>query len=319
MDNYFHFDSLVWHWPIAIYLFAVGISSGMVLMAIIIKRWVVSDPAQSASVMKATAITAPLMLFIGLGILVFDLAKPLSFWRVMVFYNPTSIMSMGVALFQVYSIVLFLWIFSTYQQAFSSFGERIFGQHSKAQRFYLSLLNTAAGFGKKMDLVLFFLAILLGVYTGFLLSALKSFPMLNNPLLPVLFLNSGVLSGIAMLLMICIGIFKEPIHSVPMKFVHKIELPLILFEGLLLISFFTGLYFGGGQKIVASISALSGFWGSVFWLGVVGLGIILPLLVTRLPAGKQNKPVILTMSAIALLSVLTLRVFILYAGQLTIA
>ena len=32
------------------------------------------------------------------------------------------------------------------------------------------------------------LAVLLGAYTGFLLSALKSYPFLNNPILPVLFL-----------------------------------------------------------------------------------------------------------------------------------
>jgi protein NrfD len=39
------------------------------------------------------------------------------------------------------------------------------------------------------------LAVLLGAYTGFLLSALKSYPFLNNPILPVLFLFSGISSG----------------------------------------------------------------------------------------------------------------------------
>ena len=41
------------------------------------------------------------------------------------------------------------------------------------------------------------LAVLVGAYTGFLLSALKSYPFLNNPILPVLFLFSGISSGAA--------------------------------------------------------------------------------------------------------------------------
>lgn len=317
MSDNFHFDSLVWHWPIAIYLFAVGISSGMVLIAIITKRFFTIEIAQGRNIIKATAITAPLMLIIALTILVFDLEKPLYFWRVMVFYNSTSIMSIGVLLFQFYLMALIIWIINTYEQVLLSVGEKVLVKYSKWYRLYFNLLTVTARLNKWMESFLFFLAILLGVYTGFLLSALKSYPMLNTPLLPLLFLNSGVLSGIAMLLLICVGILKEPIHSVSMTFVHKIEQPLILGELLILISLFSGLYFGGGQKEVAGASALSGFWGAVFWLGVVGLGIILPLLVNRLLAGKRNRLIILAMSTIALASVLMLRLFFLYAGQLT--
>ena len=43
--------------------------------------------------------------------------------------------------------------------------------------------------------LLLLLAVLLGAYTGFLLSALKTYPMLNNPILPALFLVSGISSG----------------------------------------------------------------------------------------------------------------------------
>ena len=30
----FHFESLVWDWPIAIYLFLIGISAGLVTLAV---------------------------------------------------------------------------------------------------------------------------------------------------------------------------------------------------------------------------------------------------------------------------------------------
>lgn len=34
----FHFESLVWDWPIAIYLFLIGISAGLVTLAILLRR-----------------------------------------------------------------------------------------------------------------------------------------------------------------------------------------------------------------------------------------------------------------------------------------
>ena len=34
----FHFESLVWDWPIAIYLFLIGISAGLVTLAVLLRR-----------------------------------------------------------------------------------------------------------------------------------------------------------------------------------------------------------------------------------------------------------------------------------------
>ncbi len=92
------------------------------------------------------------------------------------------------------------------------------------------------------------LAVLLGAYTGFLLSALKTYPLLNNPVLPVLFLISGVSSGIASTILLAVTLFKENHHSQGVSFVHRFERPVLAVEVLLLVCFFTGLYFGGGQK-----------------------------------------------------------------------
>lgn len=35
----FHFESLVWDWPIAIYLFLIGISAGLVTLAVLLRRF----------------------------------------------------------------------------------------------------------------------------------------------------------------------------------------------------------------------------------------------------------------------------------------
>ncbi|MEN1501262.1 NrfD/PsrC family molybdoenzyme membrane anchor subunit, partial [Pseudomonas aeruginosa] len=68
------------------------------------------------------------------------------------------------------------------------------------------------------------LAVLLGAYTGFLLSALKSYPFLNNPILPVLFLFSGISSGAAVALIAMAIRQRSNPHSTEAHFVHRMEI-----------------------------------------------------------------------------------------------
>lgn len=200
MHNAFTFDTLVWDWPIAVYLLLVGISAGMVTLSMLLRHCVPSEYHGSNRLIKATAIVAPLAVILGLAILIFHLTQPLTFWYLMVFYNPTSIMSLGVMLFQVYFVVMLLWLITLYHDGWLMQLEAIWHRPAlvaQARKLAAMIVNKAA----IIENLLLVLAILLGCYTGFLLSALKSFPLLNNPVLPVLFLVSGTTSGIAVMLL----------------------------------------------------------------------------------------------------------------------
>lgn len=312
MNTAFHFDTLVWDWPIAIYLLLIGISSGMVILAVLLKRQILLVNAANDGVIKATTIIAPLAVILGLMILIFHLARPWTFWHLMVFYNPHSVMSLGVMLFQIYMVVLIFWIIAIYHKALVN----IF--NSDWIRWLVRLIAKRE---RGLDIIVVLCAILLGVYTGFLLLALKSYPLLNNPILPLLFLVSGLTSAVAMAVLCGVVFYKQSVHSPSLAFIHKLELPLIITELCLLAVFFIGLVFGGGQKEVAALTALTGFWGGVFWLGIVGLGILLPVALTFLCSEriKFNKAYLVTMSGIGLCSVFMLRMFILYAGQMVMA
>ncbi|WP_176692094.1 NrfD/PsrC family molybdoenzyme membrane anchor subunit, partial [Enterobacter hormaechei] len=82
--------------------------------------------------------------------------------------------------------------------------------------------------------------VLLGAYTGFLLSALKSYPFLNNPILPVLFLFSGISSGAAVALIAMALRHRSNPHSTEAHFVHRMEVPVVWLEIFLLAAFFVG-------------------------------------------------------------------------------
>ncbi|MCY9849014.1 cytochrome c nitrite reductase subunit NrfD [Pectobacterium jejuense] len=320
MHNAFTFDTLVWDWPIAIYLLLVGISAGMVSLSMLLRHYVPSEYHGSNLVIKATAIVAPLAVILGLVILIFHLTRPLAFWYLMIFYNPTSIMSLGVMLFQVYFVVMLLWIITLYHDGWLTQLETVWHRPAlaaRARKLTAMIVKKAA----VIENLLLVLAILLGCYTGFLLSALKSFPLLNNPVLPVLFLVSGTTSGIAVMLLASAWGRNTSGHSHSLHFIHRVETPVVYAELFLLFAFFIGLLLGGGQKVVAAQTALSGFWGGVFWIGIIGIGIVIPFIANqvRKPSTHSGKGQLITLATMSLFGVFLLRLFVLYAGQMTVA
>ncbi|MBY5922954.1 cytochrome c nitrite reductase subunit NrfD [Ferrimonas balearica] len=316
INSVLHFDTMVWPWPIAIYLFLAGVSAGAVMIAMAVKRYreyhgqVVAD----SGIIKAMALIAPLAVILGLGILIIDLTKPLEFWKMMIYWNPTSVMFWGVMVLSVYIVVLFLYMAALFHQPLMVFGRKLpwLGQ----------LLNLIKRMEGSMQWILMLLAVALGAYTGFLLSALKGFPLLNNPVLPVLFLVSGISSGAAATILFSLLCFRESAHSQDIHFVHTLEKPVLMTEIFLLITFFLGLVFAGGASAEAARVALMGeFWSTVFWVLVVFCGMVLPwILQWTLPKRLTAKSgFVAALCLLSLTGVFALRHFILYAGQMTVA
>lgn len=319
MNSPFHFPSLVWDEIIAIYLFLLGISAGATMIAVLLKRSGIagSNPSEN-NIIRCAAIIAPTTLLLGLTILIFHLTKPWTFWYLMFNYHHTSIMSMGVMLFQVYMVFLLLWL----AFIFKTLVAQLINRFLPKLAFINNIIEKLERFSSPVEIILVFLSVLLGAYTGFLLSALISYPMLNNPVLPALFLASGTSSGIAALMMATLLFTKESTHSPALSFVHKFELPVVLIEAFLLFAFCIGLFLGGGQKTVALYNAIGGgFWSYVFWIGLVGIGLIAPLFLNAVASEtvKHRKGFILFVAGLSLFGVLCLRFWALYAGQMTLA
>ena len=284
----FHFESLVWDWPIAIYLFLIGISAGLVTLAVLLRRFYPQAGGADSTLLRTTLIVGPGAVILGLLILVFHLTRPWTFWKLMFHYSFTSVMSMGVMLFQLYMVVLVLCLLTPVHRG--------------------------------LETLMLVLAVLLGAYTGFLLSALKSYPFLNNPILPVLFLFSGISSGAAVALIAMAIRQRSNPHSTEAQFVHRMEIPVVWGEIFLLVAFFVGLALGDDGKVRALVAALGGgFWTWWFWLGVAGLGLIVPMLLKPWVNRSSGIPAVLAACGASLVGVLMLRFFILYAGQLTVA
>lgn len=324
LNHALHFESLVWHWPIAIYLFVLGISSGAMCFALAIK-WQLPENQRAAKnpLIIAAAILVPTMVIVGLVILIFDLTKPLDFWKVIYyqFANPKSVMGRGVTLFLLYQMATFAWIALIFKDQLQLLLKRFLPRLAK-MRIVDWLWNGLVRFEKELEVTIAILAVLLGVYTGFLLSALISYPLLNQPVLPLLFLASGLSSGIAATIVLASTTFSANANTFGMAIAHRFEEPIVWSELSLLLILIIGMSFGGArEKIAIETAFFNGFWANLFWIGVVALGILLPLLMNRLSNVKlqHNKAFIVSSALLTLVGVMILRMFILYAGQMTIA
>ncbi|EHI0870553.1 ammonia-forming cytochrome c nitrite reductase subunit c552 [Escherichia coli] len=231
-------------------------------------------------------------------------------------YNKPRGHAFAVMLFQLYMVVLVLWLAKIFEHDLLALQQRWLPKLGIVQK-VLSLLTPVH---RGLETLMLVLAVLLGAYTGFLLSALKSYPFLNNPILPVLFLFSGISSGAAVALIAMAIRQRSNPHSTEAHFVHRMEIPVVWGEIFLLVAFFVGLALGDDGKVRALVAALGGgFWTWWFWLGVAGLGLIVPMLLKPWVNRSSGIPAVLAACGASLVGVLMLRFFILYAGQLTVA
>lgn len=189
-------ESVAWPWPIAVYLFLAGISGGAVALAIIINLYkgTHADNPQ----MKAATMVGLVTILLGMVCLVLDLTDPFNFWRILIFYNPTSVMSIGVAALLFYIPLLFVLTLLVFRDL-------------PILKFLKPLTDFLAHFRVVLDWVVMILAVVICAYTGFLISALIRFPLINTAVLPALFVASGFSAGCAAirLFAICFGAQRE--------------------------------------------------------------------------------------------------------------
>jgi polysulfide reductase chain C len=307
-------DALHWPWPIAVYLFLAGLSAGSILVALLVKwnRHAHNTNSIWDAIVKAGALIAPAAIIVGLFLLVIDLGKPLSFFWLLVYYNPTSVMSIGVVVLAIYTPLTLL------------FAMMIFEKKVKETR-GLRLLTPVTCFmrsfahrSKELEYFLFFFGLAVGAYTGFLLSSIQSLPLWNNPILPLLFLTSGVSAGIAANILVGLLFFKSSLNPESVKYLLVLDLRAVLSEIPLIVMLFVGMVYAGGESITAAKQALTqGHLALLFWGGVVGLGLMTPLLIafTALRNHAYRVGFIIANAMVVLAGVFLLRYYIVYAGQ----
>lgn len=295
-------EGISWPWPIAVYLFLAGISGGAVAAVLMLnlyrRQTHVNTPA-----LKAASLIGASTILLGMVCLVLDLTNPLNFWRILIHYNVTSVMSLGVMALLVYIPAVCLLMLVAFRDRLSTFGlgflDPLVGGLD-ARRHGLSWLTLI-------------MALTICAYTGFLISALIRFPLINQAVLPALFVASGLSAGMAATKAMAVGCFGDHIESVDQHLMHGAEWPVMAAEAFCLFMIAVSLVNGNATAQGAVIAFTDGVWATEFWVGVIGVGFILPLLFGLM---KQSRAAFYMGALTSVVGMMCLRLFILYAGQL---
>lgn len=183
------------------------------------------------------------------GLHILYLGKPMRFWR-MVMHPQTSWMSRGLAF-----VIMFMG-FGFLQIMLSAFLQE--------QTTLILVFEILAGI----------FALCVATYTGFVMNYVKGIPFWNLPILPLLFIISGILGGLG--ITVLFGLYNTAINLEAAELWSRI----LLIVDALLLAFY--LFLASRKETVGKQSVLFQLRGSIspiFWVGVVMLGIIVPAII----------------------------------------
>jgi protein NrfD len=320
----------VWEWQIPIYLFLGGLVAGLMIIAGV--RLITVRPKQREALVCCTI--GPLIgvgfLTLGMLVLFLDLSHKLYVWRLYTTFQITSPMSWGSWILLLVYPALIANALAHLPEAIPALARRL-PVLIKWSDFILARTKIVVAIGIVNVLV----GIALGIYTGILLGTLGARPLWNSALLGPLFLFSGLSTAAALLhgILVLTSSGEElpafadfllsslsrlsqarpldqkvaPVLAGADNSFLTIELGLI---SLLLIGHFTST---AVHQQAASL-LLSGPYAAVFWVFVISLGIVLPLVLQTLELQNRIRHT-LAPSVLVIFGGIALRFILVYAGQ----
>ncbi|RLD44019.1 MAG: nitrite reductase [Bacteroidetes bacterium] len=306
----------VWGSVIALYLFFGGLAAGLLFFA---NFFYLKGKADSMPMsVKVAPIIAPIIIILGSMILVYDLHHWMYFWQLFLHVRMESPMSWGAWTLSAIMIPAILWSLSYLEDTI----EYLQNRNPKCK--LIGLFIWANNLIKKLPvlpwiMVLFnknkkliayltiYLSIVLGVYTGILLSAFNARPLWNSAILGPLFLTSGVSTAAALIMWLSNDHSERKMYS-------KIDLFLIAVELFFIIHLFMGMLSGGVAQVEAAQLFLGGPYTAMFWVLIVGMGLVVPAILEIMELSGFHIPIGIP-AFLILMGGLLFRFIMVYAGQ----
>lgn len=289
----------IWGWEIPVYLFIGGLVAGFMIIA----GYFTFKGHHKHSAFSSFYLPHLSLVFLTFGMLALflDLEHKLYVWRLYTAFEFTSPMSWGAwILVLVYPT---LWL-NTVVEIPKTFRNRIpfFDRVS-------AFIQQRPMLAKNIGALNMIMGAVLGMYTGILLSSLGARPLWSSSMLWVLFLTSGLSSAAALVHMITTDKTERELSA-------KADNGFLIFELLVFVLFFIGMVTSTQAHRKAAELLLIGPYAAVFWVFVILLGIVIPLIIQLLAVNHKVKhtavaPIMVIAGGIAL------RFVIVYAGQMS--
>jgi protein NrfD len=287
----------IWHWQIPLYLFLGGLAAGILFFAAL--YFLNGKEKEYPAAVRLAPFLTPFLLVIGLLALFIDLRHKLYFWQLYTNIKLQSPMSWGAWTLMVITPVSFIWCALHIRDLFPKWDWKI-SWIKDLELFFNRYKKTIAW-------IMLIYSVILGIYTGILLSAFNARPLWNTSILGPLFLTSGLSAGAATILILSKSAAERKLFA-------RIDLILIGIELFLIIHMFMGFLASTQVQIDAAYLFLGGPYTMSFWIFVVIIGMILPAVLEIMELRKYHIPSFLP-AFLVLFGSIMLRFIFVYAGQ----
>lgn len=253
-----------WGLWVAFYIFFIGLSAGSFLLSTLVY---VFGMKRLERVGKIALLSALCSLGAGLTFIMIDLGHPLRFWHTLVYRNFGSVLEWEIFFYLIYALIILaeLWLLT-------------FSKSPKVPA-WVRMLGIVG------------IPVAIGVHggTGSIFALAVGRPYWNSGLLPIIFLVSALASGAALVtfLWAVLGPKDAEKRSIVRTLAQLMALFLTIDALLVASEFLVGLYSGIPHEADALIALTTHFW-FVFWVGQLGFGLLIPLLLVLLPSTRQS-------------------------------
>jgi protein NrfD len=289
----------IWHWQIPIYLFLGGLAAGILFLAGVYT--IIGKEKQMQATVKWAPFIVPFALIIGLFMLFLDLKHKLYFWQLYTTIRLESPMGWGAWVLMIMTPISIIWSASYVREVFPKWDWKFKFLYT----FEAWVIKNRWFIAWPMAIY----AVILGIYTGILLSAFNARPLWNTTILGPLFLVSGMSTGAA-----CIILMSK--NHEERKLIGRLDLLFIAVELFFIVHMIMGFLAGSEVQINAANLFLGGQFTVPFFVFVIALGLLLPALLEILELIGYKVPIMIP-AVLVLLGGLIFRFIMVEAGQIT--
>lgn len=309
---------LTWGLPVILYLFlgGMGAGAGAVSGSIFLRSGGGDLAGSSFRFARWGAMLAPVLVIIGTGMIVFELGsfQAGNYFRFINLFLTINLSPMSIGS---WVLALFILVSLAYAYTFISLNAHP-GDELQKLRKMLAWAMVPLGVG-------------VALYTGILLGAMPARPFWNSPILAMLFLVSALSTGVAGILLVRALFGRKQVVSKE-SFEHhsyilgSSDMLLIGLEILVIFLFVMYAHLTIGNVEAAVSVIMGGELTTLFWLGFVVLGLLLPaaiemkyvmptLLYQKQYAIPRTMEIVIC--ALVLIGGFMLRYIVVIAGQVT--
>ncbi len=313
-----------WNIPLWFDIWLAGMAGGAYLVAFLADRY---SGGANKNLFRLAVYTGVPLAIIGVLLLVIDLGTPIWFWHLFANFLPVAVMSMGTWILVAFLIIAFimmvLWVIE-------GDATRNAGAYSGDMS---GIARKAAGYLAWLNLIF---AVLLITYPGVLLASTSQPIWSNTYLVPALFVASAAATGVALLILMAMlmnvanrsgssavastvkWLFGSTDWQTTQGTIAQFSralLGIIVVEAILLIGYIIWLSASGTSGSDALSLLTAGTLAVPFWIVIVGIGLIIPLMLLLMNREKATL-IIMTSASCVLLGGLALRAVMIVGGQL---